>query len=338
MASVRIRRIGQGPAIVIEDAEALVAHFLRHDASAQPGGYDDLAGHGERDRITRSDIVAINTTMRARSPQTVWDALTQDLRPLPWLAGLDPAWDLVTDGDEHWSTTAGGTVEQALKEATGPGRGISVGSKVLHLKRPAMFPVLDSLVLQQLGATESVPAMRVVEHLRAEGARNLAALRAVQAAIAPRRRSLVRILDILLWASHPAAGLGPSMGDWEHRLVLRTDADRRSEPARPHSVPPPAPPTPRLPPTGGGSSTHRRGRSFDEVWACIRARGAFRVVSSRGTEYQVTAGESKGRPVLLARPRAGVIYVHEDCFGQDITCQKTRAGGIYNGNPSVWDC
>ena len=155
MASVRIRRIGQGPAIVIEDAEALVAHFLRHDASAQPGGYDDLAGHGERDRITRSDIVAINTTMRARSPQTVWDALTQDLRPLPWLAGLDPAWDLVTDGDEHWSTTAGGTVEQALKEATGPGRGISVGSKVLHLKRPAMFPVLDSLVLQQLGATES---------------------------------------------------------------------------------------------------------------------------------------------------------------------------------------
>lgn len=334
MASVRIRRIGQGPALVIDDAEALVAHFLRHDASAQAGGYDDLAGHGERDRITRSDIVAINTTMRARSPQTVWDALTQDLQPLPWLAALDPAWDLVTDADERWSTTVCGPVEQALKEATGPGRGISVGSKVLHLKRPAMFPVLDSLVLQQLGATESVPAMRVVEHLRAEGARNLAELRAVQAAIAPRRRSLVRILDILLWASHPAAGLGPSMGDWEHRLVRRADAGRRSEPVRPPAAPPHAPP----PPTGGGSWVHRRGRSFDEVWSCIRARGGFRTVSSRGTEYQVTAGESKGRRVLLARPRAGVIYVHEDCFGQDITCQKTRAGGIYNGNPSVWDC
>jgi hypothetical protein len=65
---IKLKRIGAGPVLVFEQAEQLVAHLLHSEASAQPGGYDDLAGHGERDRITRSDVVAINTTMRARSP------------------------------------------------------------------------------------------------------------------------------------------------------------------------------------------------------------------------------------------------------------------------------
>jgi hypothetical protein len=140
VAEIRIKRIGAGPVLAIEQAEQLVAHFLRYDASARTGGYDDLAGHGERDRITRSDVVAINTTMRARSPHTAWDSLINDTRPLPWLAGLDPAWDLVTTPDELWQSAVRSRVEAALVAATGPGRGISVGTKVLHLKRPGMFP------------------------------------------------------------------------------------------------------------------------------------------------------------------------------------------------------
>jgi Family of unknown function (DUF6308) len=337
MADIRIRRIGPGPVLVVEQAEQLVAHFLRYDASAQPGGYDDLAGHGERDRITRSDVVAINTTMRARSPHTAWDSLINDSRPLPWLAGLDPAWDLVTTSDELWQSSVRTRVDEALVAATGPGRGISVGSKVLHLKRPGMFPVLDSLVLQQLGVTESVPMIRVVEHLRAEGTRNLAALREVQAAIAPRQRSLVRLLDIILWASHPAAGLGPSMSQWEHRFrpdpaapATRATAPPASQPER--AAPPPASTSTSAAPGG-------RGRSFDDIWACILGRGTFRAVSTRGTEYRVTAQTNRaGQRVLVARPASGAIYVHADCFGQDITCQGTRAGGIYKGSPSVWDC
>jgi Family of unknown function (DUF6308) len=223
MTRVSIRRIGAGPALVVEDAERLALDFMRMDASSQPGGYDDLAGHGERDRITRSDIVAINTTMRARSPHTAWESLITENRPLPWLAALDPAWDLVELDDEPWQTRARSAVEVALVAATGPGRGIAVGTKVLHLKRPRMFPVLDRLVLEQLGATESIPAMAVVEHLRAEGRRNLTELRAVQSAVAAHyERSLVRILDILLWATHPAAGLSPWLRGREH--VFRREA------------------------------------------------------------------------------------------------------------------
>lgn len=335
VADIRIKRIGAGPVLVIEHAEELVADFLRYDASARSGGYDDLAGHGERDRITRSDVVAINTTMRARSPHAAWDSLINDTRSLPWLAGLDPTWDLVTTPDELWQSAVRSRVEAALVAATGPGRGISVGTKVLHLKRPRMFPVLDSLVLQQLGVTESVPMIKVVEHLRAEGTRNLAGLREVQASISPRQRSLVRLLDILLWASHPAAGLGPSMSRWEHRL--RPDpAAASSRAGAPASS---ARSTPRPPSAPRAAGTRGRGRSFEDVWACIQMRGTFVAVSTRGTEYRVTAETNRaGLKVLVARPGSGAVYVHVDCFGDDITCQGTRAGGIYNGSPSVWDC
>jgi hypothetical protein len=221
--TIEIRRITSGPPLVIEDAEGLALDFFRTDASSKPGGYDDQAGHGARDlvgardRITDSDIVAINTTMRARSPHSVWATLTSGLEPLGWLSALDPAWDLVELDEETWQARARPAVENALVAATGPGRGISVGTKVLHLKRPRMFPVLDRLVLDQLGVTESVGPMRTVEHLRTEGQRNIDELRAIRSSLSRHYdRSLVRILDVLLWVSHPAAGLAPSLRGWQH--------------------------------------------------------------------------------------------------------------------------
>ncbi|MDQ2935102.1 MAG: DUF6308 family protein [Chloroflexota bacterium] len=91
---------------------------------------------------------------------------------------------------------------------------------MLHLKRPKVFPILDSLVLEQIGATsQSVTA--ILDHLRAVGRHNLQSLREVQAYLAERdlERTLVRILDGLLWASHPDAGLPPKLGRWE--LVVK---------------------------------------------------------------------------------------------------------------------
>jgi hypothetical protein len=225
-SSIQIRRIGLGPSLVIEDAGQLALDFFSNDASSKPGGYDDLAGQGERDRITRADIVAINTTMRARSPHHVWEPFIDDPRPVPWLVDLDPAWDLIALEDAMWLGHARPAAEQGLAAAVAPGRGLAVATKVLHLKRPGMYPVLDSLMLQQLGVTDSVPVMRVMDHLRDEGHRNLESLLAIQGQLAPRyRRSLVRILDALLWTSHPAAGLSPALGAWEH--VMRRPASGR---------------------------------------------------------------------------------------------------------------
>ncbi len=219
LVTVTIARMGPGPSLAIEGAGRLAFDFFTLDASSAPGGYDDLAGRGEPDRVTDADIVAINTTMRARSAHSAWADLTEHHGPLPWLVDLDPTWDLIALDEETWTRTAQAAMAAAIAATVARGRGLSVATKVLHVKRPGLFPVLDSLVLQQLGATESVAPVAIVKHLRVEGRRNLDALRAIQAALRPaHERSLVRILDALLWSSHPAAGIAPVLGGWEHVL------------------------------------------------------------------------------------------------------------------------
>ena len=82
-----------------------------------------------------------------------------------------------------------------------------------------------------------------------------------------------------------------------------------------------------------------RGRpSFDDVFDRVRRAGEASVTSSRGTPYLVSAVVSRdGRRTLIARPRSGQVRIHEDCWRDDVTCQRTRAGGIYNGSPSIYD-
>lgn len=88
---------------------------------------------------------------------------------------------------------------------------------MLHLKRPRLFPILDRLVVEMFGGTlaeDAQPAVRaqlaanVVLHVREQGMRNIHALREIQSELArlDLARSLVRILDAILWLSHPAAG------------------------------------------------------------------------------------------------------------------------------------
>lgn len=83
----------------------------------------------------------------------------------------------------------------------------------------------------------------------------------------------------------------------------------------------------------------RGGRpTFDEVFARLQAAGSATVVSSKDTTYTVTAEKRDRGRVIEARPtRTTKISVHEDCWGDDTTCQGTRAGGIYNGSPSIYD-
>lgn len=84
--------------------------------------------------------------------------------------------------------------------------------------------------------------------------------------------------------------------------------------------------------------TDRLRPTFNQAVACLRGTGPAVVVSSRGTSYTVTAEQERtGRRVIIARPGGGQVRIHEDCWGEDITCQRTRAGGVYNGSPSIRD-
>ena len=158
----------------------------------------------------REDVHAINVTMRARSGYKFWDELLD--RPLPWLDALGLEWDLFQTSDILWKRrNCDELLDSALSGILAKGRGISVATKMLHIKRPRLFPVLDSYVVETIGGTPKTPNIELLRHVRREGRRNLAEMERIQAYLAERgvRRSLVRIMDALLWTSYPKSAYYP---------------------------------------------------------------------------------------------------------------------------------
>jgi hypothetical protein len=81
------------------------------------------------------------------------------------------------------------------------GVGLSKMTKALHPKRPALIPILDSVVQAYLG--EGTPTALVRSYKR-DLDRNRAALESIQRALAGSgyRLTEVRILDILIWSAY----------------------------------------------------------------------------------------------------------------------------------------
>jgi hypothetical protein len=89
------------------------------------------------------------------------------------------------------------------------GLGFAKMTKALHGKRPALIPILDSVVQAYLAGDEPAPpefgerATALVRSYKQDLDRNGAALREVKAALAKRGYALteVRILDVLIWSA-----------------------------------------------------------------------------------------------------------------------------------------
>jgi hypothetical protein len=83
--------------------------------------------------------------------------------------------------------------------------------------------------------------------------------------------------------------------------------------------------------------------TFNEMYARLRElqekKIPVHVVTSKDAVYTVEARESGDRPAIVCSLPAdgGHIYIHEDCWGEKQTCTGTRASGIYNGSPSIYD-
>jgi hypothetical protein len=96
------------------------------------------------------------------------------------------------------------------------GVGFSKMTKALHPKRPALIPMLDSVVQKHLAdddlgaqAPFGERALELVRGYKRDLDRNRAAVRAVRRDLARRGHELteVRILDLLIWSVNP---LGPA--------------------------------------------------------------------------------------------------------------------------------
>ncbi len=221
--SVTIRRADGGPALVIDGAQWVAETFFRRDRSAVgPKSYDARVLSCPKDRFELADLRAVNGSMATRMPDKWWIELLDGV-PRPWLVALDPEWALLDLSDEAWEAArVTDHLRTALDAMLGDHRGLSVATKLLHLKRPGLVPILDSLVVDQLGGRGKDGAS-LIEHVRGEGRQNLAALQRIQRELATLvgadgltiDRSLVRILDVLLWATHPASALYPVLGGWK---------------------------------------------------------------------------------------------------------------------------
>lgn len=73
--------------------------------------------------------------------------------------------------------------------------------------------------------------------------------------------------------------------------------------------------------------------NFSEMYNILAEKGQGKAISAKGTEYKIEARDGK----IIAYPASGRVTIHEDCWGKNITCQRTRAGGIYNGPYSIFD-
>ena len=157
----------------------------------------------------------MNRTMRSRSPHRVWAGVVD--AEAPWLASIPVELDLLETGERRWRRERGDDLVAAALAATiAPGRAMGVATKLLHLKRPRLFPMLDRLVAEMLGVgladtanqeQRVETAVRLTRTIRSEGRRNLDALLAIRDALATdgTRTSLVRLLDAIVWFAHPAA-------------------------------------------------------------------------------------------------------------------------------------
>ena len=226
--TVTIRRVDAGPTLVIDGAQWVAELFFRLDRSAVgPKSYDARVVSCPKDRFELQDLRAVNGSMATRMPDKWWIELLDGV-PRPWLAAVDPSWALFDLSDGEWvKAHVADRVGAALAEMVGDHRGLSVATKLLHLKRPALVPILDSLVVDQLGG-RGAKATKLIEHMREEGRQNLDALRAIRTR-SPRSSAptVSRSIDrwsassTCSWATHPASALYPVLGRWrsEFRYV-----------------------------------------------------------------------------------------------------------------------
>jgi hypothetical protein len=218
---------GDAPRFAIEGAQWLAETFFRRDPSAVGrNSYDawiETTQHApqRRDRVVDGDITAVNTTMAARTSHKAWAPVIA-ATDWSWLEAIDPTWDLfeTPETDAEWETVAQ-RLATAFAATKRPGLGLAVITKVLHIKRPWLIPVLDSVVMEQIGATASddlATWVAAIGQVRAVGRENVTELQAVRDHLRARGiadRSLVRILDALLWVSSPGSGLFSSLTGWE---------------------------------------------------------------------------------------------------------------------------
>ena len=217
-----VERLRSLPPLVVEDGLAVASCFFENDPSTVEGGFDEWVAQNNPNRFERKDIEVINSGMRARSPYGPWERLYG--RKHDWLLRLLPEWDLAETAPDEWSAAdCTRFLCIAIEKTTVKSVGRAMATKVLHMKRPRLVPILDRLVVETVGGSNDwkspTPTAALVDHLRLVATDNAAALQDIQARLTGLafQPTKVRILDAILWTAHPQSSLHADLG-WPTRV------------------------------------------------------------------------------------------------------------------------
>ncbi|MFH1219049.1 MAG: DUF6308 family protein [Candidatus Eisenbacteria bacterium] len=190
----------------IGDPEARIRDYCNVEVYS---GYDDR--HDISDTITRDTIIAANRIFARISGATgqrmmLSESIRERLRSIQNK-------DLGEIPDDEW-TSRRGNLRALLSDACSlDGVRIAVATKVLHLKRPKLIPILDAFVVRFLVGIDTANvaqkerlidiACDAIDMIRADLATNRAAFSALQRSLSdlPILFENVRLYDILIWST-----------------------------------------------------------------------------------------------------------------------------------------
>lgn len=190
--------------IRIEDALERALDFVERDGSYQ--SYD-LASVEQDDVLTESDVRVANAMIARMSPRVIADIYARAPVINVALAKIPPSASLAA-ADEAIPWAA---LEELLRAMDGiPEVRLPRQTKVLHKKRPALIPVLDSVVESYLRRVDPVrrtgdavrDAVELIRSYKRELDANLSAIQTLRGELGRRGIDLTecRLLDLFLWA------------------------------------------------------------------------------------------------------------------------------------------
>ena len=217
-ATLDIHRANWGR-LLLDHADEVALKFFTEDISSRDPdcpSYDERATSEAKPSYDEADTTAIRRGMRLnRAPSELW-VWARNSAPVGLLADLPPDLDLIDAADDDFAQVRE-QLEAALSgfvaEQSGEWRRLAVATKIIHLKRPSLVPILDGNVLRILGvnlrgdaphAAQVELGLKAIALIRREGRRNRDALAAIEAKLLERdlARSPARILDALLWTAY----------------------------------------------------------------------------------------------------------------------------------------
>ena len=187
------------------------------------GGYDDH--HNVSDIVSREDIEAANN-LYAYLDSLDRERILRNPR-IPSLLATVKDVDLGSLTDEDWEGVKALVSPLFSEFLSIPNVKLAKATKILHLKRPHLFPILDSFVVKFLSGNDTTNLYSVdewlqiglsaLETVRADIVRNRDAFGELQGRLSdlPSPLTIVRLYDILCWTqekwvnqSNPSAKYG----------------------------------------------------------------------------------------------------------------------------------